>query len=193
MQISITGKHLDIGDSLQQHIRDHLSHATAKYFDRTIDANVVLSKQGHTFKADITMLVGTQSGMVIKSSAEADDPYVAFDHSTARLAKQLRRYKRRIKDHSNMRAADVVSSITAKEYIVAAAPEEDADTGNNPAVIAEMQQAIETMAVRDAVMRMDLADTSVYFFRNSSNGHLNAIYRRGDGNIGWIDPGLKTA
>jgi ribosomal subunit interface protein len=194
MEISITGKHIDIGASLQQHIRDHLAAATAKYFDRTIDAHVVMTKQGVFFESNITMLVGTQSGLVIKSSAEADDPYVAFDLSTAKLAKQLRRYKRRLKDHHNLRTAD---AIQAKEYVVAANGHEeehsqDAET-LHPAVIAEMPQNISAMAVRDAVMHMDLSNQTVYFFKNTANDRLNAVYRRPDGNIGWIDPGLKTA
>jgi ribosomal subunit interface protein len=193
MQISVTGKHMDIGEALKQHIHEHLPFVTDKYFDRTIDANVVISKQGAFFRSDITVLVGTGTGMVIKATGQNDDPYVAFDSSTSKIGKQLRRYKRRIRDHHNLDTASAAEIINGMEYVVSPEDEAAEATTQHPPVIAEMKQPIQTMAVSDAVMRMDLSDASVYFFRNSGNGNLNAVYRRNDGNIGWIDPGLKTA
>lgn len=198
MNISIAGKNLDVGESMQQHVNQYLENHIKKYFDRAPDANVVLSKQGNFFRADITVLVGTKNGLVVKGQSEGDDIYSTFDSAAQKIAKQLRRYKKRISNHHNLPTSVVASEIfNATEYVFAANEDEEEDApelhGESPPVIAEMNTDIPTISVRDAVMRMDLADTPLFVFINSKTNALNIVYRRKDGNIGWIDPSLQAA
>ena len=140
--------------------------------------------------------------MVVNSSAAATDHYAAFDAAAERLAKPLRRYKRRLRDyHGKARGPHLEGEAerpeTAQAFILAPIDDEDDDAadaatadGASPVVIAEMSTELPQLTVGEAVMRMDLADAPVLLFRNRSHGELNLLYRRGDGNIGWIDPAV---
>ena len=178
---------MDVGDALRGHATDHLSDAVTKYFAKAMEATVTFAPDVHRkVRADITVRPGR--GLVVQGGGQGDDAYAAFDGALTRIAKQLRRYKRRLKDHHQKgRDDDAVSQ--AQQYVLAADDndEEVADDAN-PAVIAEMQTEIATLTVGEAVMRMDLADLTVMMFRNRAHGGLNVIYRRTDGHIGWIDP-----
>jgi hypothetical protein len=137
------------------------------------------------FRADIS--VHPIRGVLAKGSASADDAYAAFDAAVERIAKQLRRYKTRLNDHHKGRGSE--ESIPAQQYVIAAeTEEEELPEQGQPVIIAELPTEIGTMSVSEAVMRMDLADVSALMFRNRANGGLNVVYRRTDGNIGWIDP-----
>ncbi len=189
MQISVTGKQLDVGDSLRAHINESLGATVQKYFGKAIDAAVVLSRDARMFRADITVHVG--KGIQVRAHDVADDAYAAFDVSLANLGKRLRRHKRRLRDHHKSRAED--SGESAQTYVLAApadaAESDHAPTRETPVVIAEATSTIEPLTVSEAVMRLDLADMAAMVFRNAGNGALNVVYRRPDGNIGWIDPG----
>ena len=129
------------------------------------------------------------TGLTVNSSARANEIYGAFEKSGARVEKQLRRYKRRLKDHANQRTTPI-ESFNASSYIVAADDETDA-TGlqdNSPLIVAEMETKIKSLSVSEAVMQMELADEPVLVFKNEKGDGLNIVYRRNDGNIGWIDP-----
>ncbi len=195
MEIAVSGRHMDVGEALRTHAIKELSEITEKYFDRSIEGNVVFDKNGHLFTVDITVLVGTGQNITIKGRGEASEAYAAFAASLERIAKQLRRYKRRLRNHHTTR--DESLFFNAREYVMASNDsEEETDehlSADNPVIIAETSNKIEAMAVKDAVMRMDLADSHVLLFRNSKNGHVNVVYRRPDGNIGWIDAEIKTA
>jgi hypothetical protein len=128
---------------------------------------------------------GTGKGLVIKSSAHDSDPYRSFDHALTKVEKQMRKHKSRIKEHQKIKV-DKLFSIEAKRYVISPAADEE-DMGDAPAIIAEKVTAIETMAVGDAVMKMDLLDLNTYIFINSGTKRLNVLYYRGDGNIAWID------
>ncbi len=185
MDISINGKRLDVGDVLRKHVEDSLASTVAKYFSRAHDATVTISREAHLFRADIS--VHPIRGVLAKGHATAADAYAAFDAAAERIAKQLRRYKRRLNDHHKGRGGD--ETTPAQQYIIAAeAEEEELPEHGQPAIIAEMPTEIATLTVSEAVMRMDLADVSALMFRNRANGTLNVVYRRTDGNIGWIDP-----
>jgi ribosomal subunit interface protein len=185
MEISINGKRLDVGDALRGHVEEHLTSTVGKYFSRGHDATVTISREAHLFRADIS--VHPIKGVLAKGHANADDAYAAFDAAAERIAKQLRRYKRRLNDHHKGRAGD--ESIPAQQYIIAAeTEEEELPEQGQPAIIAELPTEIATLSVGEAVMRMDLADVPALMFRNRANGGLNVVYRRPDGNIGWIDP-----
>lgn len=184
MQLTVKGKHLDVGDSLREHVRSSLTHTAEKYFRDPIEATVVFTKEkNHRYKADISIHVG--HGIVLEAQSEADDPYPAFDGASQRVAKRLSKFKDRLKDHHKRQG---VSESAAAAYTTFSSNENTSQEKAGPAVIAEMQTTIATMAVSDAVMRLELGDLPAVLFRNPTHGGYNVVYRRKDGNIGWIDP-----
>lgn len=189
MQLSIQGRQIDVGDALRQHISDSLSAVLAKYFGEAIDASVTLSREGSDFGALISIHIG--KGIRLEASEEAADIYPAFDLAAEKLAKRLRRYKRRLKDHhQKMQHAE---SAEAQQFIIKAEElesdeESEVDLGAEPAVIAELTSEIPNLTVSEAVMRLELTEEGALMFRNRAHGGLNMVYRRGDGNIGWVDP-----
>lgn len=193
MQIKISGQQLDVGDSLRAHITEALDATVEKYFGQAIDASVVLSRERYLVRADVTIHIGRE--IYVRAHESADDAYAAFDVAAAHLGKRLRRHKRRLRDHHAAR--DRAESARAQQYIlapyepVADDEEETGEDGDHPVIVAEDQTIIENLTVSEAVMRMDLADVPAMVFRNAGNGGLNVVYRRADGNIGWIDPGTN--
>lgn len=187
MQVSVTGKQVSIGTELREHFRDHLTDIVSKYFDQPIEANVVLSRNGHSTRVDIS--VHAIRGVLLQGHAETDNPYSAFEAASERIAKRLRRHKRRLREHRVSPAKE--QTLLAPQYVIAGPDEneefEDPVTGH-PVVIAETTAEIELLTVSEAVMRMDLADVPAIAFRNAAHGRLNILHRRRDGNIGWIDP-----
>ncbi len=188
MQLSVKGKQLDVGDALRTHVSDSLTRILDKYFGDAIEVDVTISRDGHMYRAVVSAHVGR--GIQVQAQGDADQPYPAFDTAAEHLAKRLRRYKSRLRDH-HKHSGPSAETLLAQQYILAAAddrePAEDEIEGN-PTVVAEMTTEIASLTVSEAVMRMDLADQPALMFRNSSHGGLNMIYRRSDGNIGWIDP-----
>ncbi|WP_353860068.1 ribosome-associated translation inhibitor RaiA [Azospirillum formosense] len=196
MQLTVKGKQLDVGDALRSHVADSLNSIVGKYFNKPIEANVVLTREAHLFKADIQVHVGR--GIVLQSASEATEPYPAFDTACEKLAKRLRRYKRRLRDHHSVEAP-AQEAFPARYQILEAETDEAhvesdeaAAEAAQPMVIAEMETTIATLAVSEAVMRMELADAPALMFRNGAHGRLNLVYRRADGNIGWVDPAEKA-
>ena len=192
MQLSVTGKQIDVGDALRGHIATSLDAAVSKYFDKAIEGSVVIARGARMFRADISVHVG--HNILLQGHAEAGDAYSAFDAACERIAKRLRRHKRRLREHRKNGGKAEAEVMVVNQYILAGDDEEIHEAnGDNPVVVAEMETEIETLTVSEAVMRMDLADLSAVMFRNRGTGGLNMVYRRGDGNIGWIDPqGSKT-
>ncbi len=186
MEVSVEGHSVDVGDALRGHITEQLQSGVTKYFDKALNAAVTISRESsHGFHAEIS--VHPFRAMVVQASGSGNDAYGAFDGAFERIAKQLRRYKRRLKDHHKTRPAD--EFIVAQQYVLQAEHEdEEVSEDGQPAIIAEMGTEISTLSVGEAVMRMDLAHAPIQMFRNSSSGNLNVVYRRDDGNIGWIDP-----
>ena len=209
MQLSVTGKQTEIGEALRRHVEGSLGSILDKYFKTAIEAHVIVSKEAHLSRAEISIHIGR--GIVVNARASASEAYLAFDAAAERLAKQLRRYKRRLRDHHAKGREPAGASERATDYVLAPIGEEDADTaeveaedtegqdaeaGNAngaPAVIAEMSTDLPSLTVGEAAMRMDLAEAPVLLFRNRSHGELNLVYRRADGNIGWIDPELNAS
>jgi ribosomal subunit interface protein len=184
MQLSVKGKQLDVGDAFRAYASDSLTRILGKYFGDAIEVGVTLSREGHRHRAVVAAHVGR--GIQIQAQGEADDPYPAFDTAAEHLAKRLRRHKRRLRDHH--KNGTHVASLPAQQYILAGESEMAADGDGAPAVIAEMATEISSLTVSEAVMRLDLGDLPALLFRNGAHGGLNMIYRRPDGNIGWIDP-----
>jgi ribosomal subunit interface protein len=195
MQLTVTGKQIDTGDPFRRHVEASLGSILGKYFKTAIEAHVVLSREAHLCRAEISVHIGR--GIVVNARAATAEAYTAFDGAAERIAKQMRRYKRRLRDH-HVKARELSeASERATDYVLAPIGEEVEETeegaGGAPAVIAEMSTDVPNLTVGEAVMRMDLADAPVLLFRNRSHGELNLVYRRADGNIGWIDPELVPA
>jgi len=191
MQLTVTGKQVEVGNALRRHVEAALQALLGKYFGSAIEAHVVFARDAHLIRAEISLHIGR--GIVVNSHASTGDHYIAFDAAAERLAKQLRRYKRRLRDHHGKVHAPAERSETARSFVLAPIDEEGAAAdGESPVVIAEMNTELPQLTVGEAVMRMDLADAPVLLFRNRSHGELNLVYRRGDGNIGWIDPAFEA-
>lgn len=187
MEISVKGKNMDVGDALSSHVQDHLTSAVAKYFTQAIDATVTFSPEAHQIRADISVHPGPR-GLLIQGKGDGSDAYGAFDGALERIAKQLRRYKRRLSDHHKGASASD-DFLVAQSYVIEPDREDvDVEPDGPPVIIAEMSTDISTLTVSEAVMRMDLADAPLVMFRNSANGSMNVVYKRADGNVGWIDP-----
>lgn len=183
MDITVKGKQMDVGDALRTHTEDTVIAAVTKYFDSALDANVVFSKAVSGFHADITVHVGR--GVNVHGQGDANDAYPALDAALERVAKQLRRYHRKLVNHH----ANAAQENQPGQYsILAPHEEEEVAVEAHPAIVAEMPHDITTMSVSDAVMRLDLGNLPVVMFKNGSHGGLNVVYRRADGNVGWIDP-----
>ncbi|MEP1933328.1 MAG: ribosome-associated translation inhibitor RaiA [Paracoccaceae bacterium] len=187
MRYQITGKQIDIGDALQTHVKDELNDAVNKYAERPTDANVVFSRSASEFVCESTVHLST--GLTAQAKGHAHEIYAAFDACREKMEKQLRRYKRRLKDHHRDRAVPVELS-GASSYILAS--EKDVDEAEpeslQPMIVAEMEMQIPSLSVGEAVMQMELAGAPVLVFRNENKNGVNVVYRRDDGNIGWIDP-----
>lgn len=188
MQIQVTGKHLDVGDALTEHVQTRLEGGINKYFDRTVDSHVVMSKQGPMFHVDCS--VHLASGITLQAQGEADEIYAAFDGAADRLEKRVRRYKRRLKNHHRARENDVLQALDAPYYVLGndSPEEEEVSEGLDPVIVAETTKPIKTMSVGEAVLQLNLTDSPVVVFHNVGHGDVNVVYRRPDGHIGWIDP-----
>ena len=190
MQITVSGKQVELSDALRTRVSDHLDVIASKYFDHALEAQVTFSRARSFFTCDINMHAGR--GLTLRGEGEAADANSAFDDAAEHIAKRLRRYRRRVNEH----ARDVANRErpeAARQYILqqedaGAAQATNGEAGTYATVIAEQVTEISLLSVGEAVMRMDLADQPVLMFRNSTTGELNVVYRRSDGNVGWIDP-----
>jgi ribosomal subunit interface protein len=192
MQVQVTGKHVDVGEALRSRVSDELSTSIEKYFDRGGGADVVVSREGQSFKVDCAVTLA--SGQQLTTHGVGGDAHVAFDAALEKMDKRIRRYKRRLKDHHV--AAQARQAETASYFVLQPFEEDDEDEGLNgesvgfpePMVIAETEKPVRSMTVSMAVMELDLTESQTIVFRNAAHGGLSVVYRRPDGNIGWIDP-----
>ncbi len=197
MQLSVQGKQIDVGDALRTHVHEKLEDINAKYFNRAIDSNVHFSREGEGFfKSHIAIRVG--KNIQIMGDAVENDIYLAFDVAAAKVAKQLRRYKNRLRTHHRrIEETPEMEMMKARAYVLSTEEEKSGEAesdgvDHNRLIIAEMTSDIETLSVSEAVMRMDLSNQTAMLFRNSTHNGLNLVYRRNDGNVGWVDPYLNV-
>ena len=192
MELAVHGKQMDVGDSLRSHVKSKLEDINSKYFNRAIDTNVTFSPEGHAFvKAHISLKIGKD--IMVSATAEETDAYSAFDHAATKVAKQMRRYKTRLRDHHDrMEDVPVAELLRAQDRVIAANDkgddEDEVPVGNDPLIVAEVATHIQKMSVSEAVMRLDLSGQPALLFRNPKTHGLNMVYRRSDGNIGWVEP-----
>ena len=192
MQVQVSGKHVDVGEALRSRVDDELQTSIGKFFERGGNAEVVVARDGHGFRVDCVVTLA--SGQLLVAHGLATDAQSAFTDALDKIEKRIRRYKRRLKSHAH--AAEAKAAEIASVYVLRAPESEEAEEweggeGHNPPaamVIAETEAALKTMTVSMAVMELDLTESQTIVFRNAAHGHLSVVYRRPDGNIGWIDP-----
>lgn len=197
MRVQVAGKQMDVGEALRSRIEMELDAGVSKYFSRATDAQVTVAKNG--IGCEVDCAVHLSSGISLQAQGHGADAHLAFDDALTKLEKRVRRYKRRLKNHH----ADNKSPLPAEDaaaFVLAPLADEDDDEGDgdeavylngshaSPLVIAETKVPVRTMPVAMAVMQLDLAENAALLFRNAAHGGLNMVYRRSDGNIGWIDP-----
>jgi ribosomal subunit interface protein len=192
MTIKITGKNVDLGESLRSYALDRVETALDKFSGRLVSGQISVEKNHDGFSTQCA--IHLESGLDMQSAGNGSDAYGSVDSAMERLEKRLRRYKRRLKSHpqGTVNPALLLDS-AGIDYVIdvertAESPSDEGDGAGAPAVIAEKPARIRAMAVSDAVMQMDLADQPFLVFRNAAHGGINVVYRRPDGNIGWIDP-----
>ncbi len=196
MQVQVSGKHVDVGEALRMRVTDELLSSIGKYFERGGDAEVIVARDGHSFRVDCRIVLA--SGQALQSHGLGVDAHSAFTEALEKIETRIRRYKRRLKSHAG--AATAKQAETEALYVVLRAPEDldeeeldgfpEDDVRGAPGgmVIAETQASVKTMTVSMAVMELDLTESQTIVFRNAAHGGLSVVYRRPDGNIGWIDP-----
>ena len=197
MRVQVAGRQMDVGEALRSRIESELASGVGKYFNRATDAVVTVAKNGGGIGVEVDCTVHLASGISLQAAGHGGDAHGAFDDALGKLEKRVRRYKRRLRNHHG----DSKSPLPAEDataYVLAPLQgdaEDDAapDRPDAPLVIAESTVPVRTMAVAMAVLQLDLSDAPVLMFRNAANGGLNVVYRRGDGNVGWIDPARATA
>ena len=189
MRVQVAGRQMDVGEALRSRIEADLATGVSKYFNRATDAVVTVGKDGAA-GVEVDCAVHLSSGISLQAQGHGGDAHSAFDNALTKLEKRVRRYKRRLRNH-HVEAKSPLPAEDAAAYVLAPLDEEtDAleETTEAPLVIAETTTPIRTMTVSTAVMQLDLSDVPALLFRNAAHGGFNLVYRRSDGNVGWIDP-----
>jgi ribosomal subunit interface protein len=193
MEIRVSGHQVDTGTALKAHVNDRMQAIATKYFSRAISAQITFGKgpHDHGFACDIISHV--MQGVVLKGAGRAMDAHLAFDEASGKIEKQLRRYKRRLKDHHGAKQGaakefDGIVSDNANYVVFNASAEVEVVDDAHPVIIAETKVDVPDATVSDAVMMLDLRNTNALMFRNLRSGTFNMVYRRDDGTIGWVEP-----
>ena len=188
MDVRVAGHQVDTGESLRDHAQGRVEEIIEKYFSRSVGANITFGRgPNNDYTCDIVAPVA--QGIVLKASHSAREPELAFNGAADRIEKQLRRYARRLKDHK-VDEGEAAALVENAGYTIFSGSDRnsDAEASDNPTIVAETRVNIPESSVSDAVMLMDLRNTTALLFRNSGTGEFNMIYRREDGNIGWVEP-----
>ena len=192
MTLRVSGKNMDVGDALRTKAEGHFDSVVKKYFDGGYTGHLTLEPEGSGFNA--LCMVHLDTGAVLQASAYGGDAISAYEILTETIEKRLRRYNRKLKQHRHHNGIDMgANAVEAQAYILAAPDEtEELDEDYSPPVIAETTKSLRQMSVEEAVMELDLTQADIVMFRHAGHGGLNVVYRRADGNIGWIDPALRA-
>lgn len=186
MTLRVSGKNLDIGESLRQHVLEKVEAMVSRYFNGTVGGHVVITRDGSGFRSDCTLRLS--SGVSLHAEGRAHEPYPCFEQAADKIEARLRRYKQRLRNHAPNGAG--VARVTVASYTVEAPldNEEEPVEGFNPVVVAEGAEALKTLSVASAVAELDLTGAPVVIFEHAGSGRVNMVYRRRDGAIGWLDP-----
>ena len=188
MHIVISGKHLEVGDSLKIHTTQFVQKHVTKYFSNAINAHVTISKEGDSFHSHITVNDGTGTHFLVNGDGIDGDAYKSVDKAVKKIEKQLERYKNRIKDHKKPKYQEV--PIEATKYVINDFENENNELEAAPTIVAEKQLSVEILTVRDAVMHMNLQNLPAMLFINSANNKISMVYQRWDSNIAWVDTSI---
>jgi len=190
MQVIVSGKQIDVGDALRGHVETTLGNTVEKYVGSAIEAHVVFHREAHMIRSDVTLHVGR--GIVVQGQGSGNEAYAAFDSAAERLGKRVRRYKQRLQDHRARVKSPDFEAVPARSYVLVSSeethePAAEAPDGQ-PVIVAEVETEIPRFTLSEAVMRLELGEQGAVVFHHRANGRLNVVYRRPDGNVGWIDP-----
>ena len=192
MPFRVSGKNIDIGETLRERVNDRVREVVGKYFDGGFSGHVTIGKDGHGFRSDCAIHLDT--GVTLHVDGAAGDAYASADQAAQRIEKRLRRYNGRLKQHPSRRNASAAEQDEVANYVLAA-PDHDSEieiVDFKPAVIAESTAELRTYSVSEAVMELDMTGMPVVIFRHGATDRVNVVYRRSDGNIGWIDPAGRS-
>ena len=194
MTLRISGKSISVGDALRSRVSDRTDEVLRKYFDGNYSGHITLSKDGFGFRTDCALHL--DSGITLEADSNATDAYASADQALLMIEKRLRRYKSRLKDRSARKtyaANAALADIDAPSYVIEAPAEGDEEvTAYSPVIIAEATTSLKRLSVSEAVMELDLTGAACIVFQHGSSGRVNIIYRRTDGNVGWVDPPSVT-
>jgi ribosomal subunit interface protein len=195
MTLRISGKSISVGEALRSRVSERTDEVLRKYFDGNYSGHITLSKDGFGFRTDCSLHL--DSGITLEADSNATDAYASADQALVMIEKRLRRYKSRLKDRSARKtyaANAALADIDAPSYVIEAPAEGDEEvTAYNPVIIAEATASLKQLSVSEAVMELDLTGAACIVFQHGSSGRVNIIYRRTDGNVGWVDPPAVTA
>lgn len=185
--LRVSGKNFSIGTAMREHILARIEAAGQRYFGRALNGHVIIDHEGSGYRADCTLHLS--SGVSLHAEGRAQEPYACFDQAADRLERRLSRHKQRIRqNHTNGHAAEEPRE-TVRDVVLEAPAHEDFEEGAiNPVIIAEQTLGLKQMPVSEAVMELDFTGAPVFVFRHAASGRTNILYRRADGNIGWLDP-----
>ena len=194
MTLRISGKSISVGDALRGRVTERTDEVLRKYFDGNYSGHITLSKDGFGFRTDCALHL--DSGITLEADSNAPDAYASADQALIQIEKRLRRYKSRLKDRSARKAhAEAVAiaeltapTLDAPSYIIEAPDHDDDGSGYDPVIIAEATTSLRRFSVSEAVMELDFTGAAVVVFQHGSTGRVNIVYRRADGNVGWVDP-----
>ena len=194
MTLRISGKSISVGEALRSRVSERTDEVLRKYFDGNYSGHITLSKDGFGFRTDCSLHLN--SGITLEADSNATDAYVSADQALVMIEKRLRRYKSRLKDRSARKtyaANAALADIDAPSYVIEAPAEGDDEvTAYSPVIIAEATTSLKRLSVSEAVMELDLTGAACIVFQHGSSGRVNIIYRRADGNVGWVDPPVVT-
>jgi len=194
MTLRISGKSISVGDALRSRVSDRTDEVLRKYFDGNYSGHITLSKDGFGFRTDCALHL--DSGITLEADSNATDAYASADQALLMIEKRLRRYKSRLKDRSARKAYAAnaaLADIDAPSYVIEAPAEGDEEVITySPVIIAEATTSLKRLSVSEAVMELDLTGAACIVFQHGSRGRVNIIYRRTDGNVGWVDPPAVT-
>ncbi|MBV8924815.1 MAG: ribosome-associated translation inhibitor RaiA [Bradyrhizobium sp.] len=194
MTLRISGKSISVGEALRDRVSERTDEVLRKYFDGNYSGHITLSKDGFGFRTDCSLHL--DSGVTLEAESNATDAYASADAALLMIEKRLRRYKSRLKDRSARKAHAAAAALSeldgilldAPSYVIEAPAEDEEVAGYNPVIIAEATTSLKRLSVSEAVMELDLTGAACLVFQHGSSGRVNIIYRRSDGNIGWVDP-----
>lgn len=194
MTLRISGKSISVGEALRSRVSERTDEVLRKYFDGNYSGHITLSKDGFGFRTDCSLHL--DSGITLEADSNATDAYASADQALLMIEKRLRRYKSRLKDRSARKtyaANAALADIDAPSYVIEAPAESDEEvTAYSPVIIAEATTSLKRLSVSEAVMELDLTGAACLVFQHGSSGRVNIIYRRTDGNVGWVDPPSVT-